>query len=62
MSKPTCKLIGENGNVFALAAQVTRALKKAGLVDQAKEFNQKLWKCSDYDAALVLMTEYVEVI
>ena len=37
--KPTCKLIGKDGNVFVLAAQVTKALKKAELLDQAKEFN-----------------------
>lgn len=59
--KPACKLIGENGNVFNLAAQVTKALKKAGQEKEAKEFNTKLWKCGDYDAALVLMSEYVEV-
>lgn len=61
MSKPTCKLVGTNGNVFALAAQVTKSLKKADLFEQVKEFNQKLWKCGSYDEALALMCEYVEV-
>lgn len=59
--KPTCKLIGTNGNVFALAAQVTKSLKKAGQTEQVKEFNHKLWKCLDYDDALRLMSEYVEI-
>lgn len=59
--KPACKLTETNGNVFALAAQVTRVLKKNELAEQAKEFNTKLWKCESYAAALALMTEYVEV-
>ena len=61
MSKPACKLVGVDGNVFALAAQVTRALKKADLKEQAKEFNEKLWKSKSYSEALMLMAEYVEV-
>ena len=59
--KPTCKLIGGDGNVFVLAAQVTKVLKKAGLLEQSKEFNSKLWSCESYDEALCLMQEYVEV-
>ena len=61
INKPVCVFVGTNGNVFALAAQVTKALKKAGLTDQVKEFNTKLWKCGSYDDALTLMQEYVEV-
>lgn len=57
--KPICKLIDTDGNVFYLAAQVTRTLKKAGLKEEAQEFNSKLWKCENYNAALTLMGEYV---
>lgn len=59
--KPKCKLIGTDGNVFMLAGVVSRTLRRAGLSDQAKEFSEKLWGCKNYDAALTLMMEYVDV-
>ena len=59
--KPKCKLVGTDGNVFALAGRVGRALKEAGQFGQAKEFQFKLFKCGSYDEALALMQEYVEV-
>ena len=58
--KPYCKLIGTDGNVFALAGKVTSALKKAGYPDKAKEFSSKLCQCGSYDEALNLMQDYVE--
>jgi len=60
-NKPKCKLIGTNGNVFALAGRVTRALKEAGQGDKAKEFTTKLFQCGSYDEALQLMMNYVDV-
>lgn len=59
--KPKCTLIGTDGNVFALAGRVQSALKKAGMHKEAEEFGEKLWDCEDYDAALQLMMEYVDV-
>ena len=59
--KPKCKLVGTDGNVFALAGQVTKALKKNSQFDLAKEFSEKLFQCESYDKALQLMMEYVEV-
>lgn len=59
--KPRCKLIGTDGNVFALAGRVSRTLKKAGMVEKAKEFTEKLKQCRSYDDALMLMDEYVEI-
>ena len=59
--KPKCKLTGTDGNVFALAGKVTRALKHAGQADKAKEFTDRLFKCKSYDEALALMGEYVEI-
>jgi hypothetical protein len=61
MEKPIVKLIGQDGNVFNLAGIVSSALKKAGLKDQAKEFQTRLFNCRSYGEALQLMTEYVEV-
>lgn len=59
--KPKCKLVGTDGNVFALAGRVTSALKKAGQADKASEFSEKLFKCSSYEDALCLMSDYVEI-
>ncbi len=60
-SKPKCKLSGTDGNVFALGAKVSQALRKAGQHDKAKEFQGKLFLCHSYDEALQLMMQYVEV-
>lgn len=59
--KPKCKLIGTNGNVFALAAKVREALRKAGLREDMEEFSSRLFKCESYDEALALMCEYVDI-
>jgi hypothetical protein len=59
--RPECDLIGTDGNVFALAGRVTKALKRAGMGDKATEFTQRLFACGSYDEALVLMGEYVEI-
>lgn len=61
MIKPRCKLIGTDGNVFALAGRVQKTLRKAGQGELAKEFQKKLFECPSYDAALALMSEYVEI-
>ena len=61
MDKPICKLVGTNGNVFAIIGKVSGALKKAGLSDKAKEFTDKAFKSESYDAVLRLCREYVEI-
>jgi hypothetical protein len=59
--KPKVRLTGTDGNVFALAGLVSRALKTAGQTTEAAEFSRRLWGCESYDAALALMAEYCEV-
>lgn len=58
--KPRCKLVGTDGNVFALAGRVGSALKRAGYRDEANEFYGRLTNCASYDDALCLMLEYVD--
>ncbi len=58
--KPKCKLLGTDGNVFTLAHKVRQALKAAGQDTRATEFSGRLGKCTSYDDALSLMTEYVD--
>lgn len=55
------ELIGEDGNIFNLAGKVSKALKRNGHRDLAKELQEKLFKQKSYDDALRLLTEYVKV-
>lgn len=63
--KPKCRLVGTDGNVFALAGRVSEALKKAGLHEQAKEMSSKLMMCDSYNegpgSALALFSKYVDI-
>jgi len=60
-SKPPCKLIGEDGNVFSIIGRVRRALTAACQEDRAREFVEKAFRSGSYDAVLQLSLEYVEV-
>ena len=60
--KPQCRLVGTDGNVFAVIGAVSKALKQAGLSDQAEEFTHKAMSASSYEEILGgLVFEYVEV-
>jgi len=59
--KPSCKLIGEDGNVFNIIGRVSQALKGAGMKDKAEEFTKKAFASKSYDEVLRLCMDYVEV-
>lgn len=61
-SKPECKLIGEDGNVFNVIGRVSKSLKRAGMKEAADEFMQKAFSSGSYDEVLRLAMEYVEII
>ena len=58
--KPTCQLVGQNGNIFNLVGIASRALKSAGLRDEAKEMTDKVFQAGSYDEALSIIMEYVD--
>jgi hypothetical protein len=61
LGKPTVKLIGEDGNAFAIMGRVKKALMRAGA---DKEYIDKYLKeaiSGDYDHLLVVSMEYVDV-
>jgi hypothetical protein len=58
--RPTVKLVGEDGNVFALLGSASRALKRAGLRDKAKEMTDRVMNSDSYEQALRIMLEYVK--
>lgn len=61
MNKPKCKLIGEDGNIFNLIGLASRALKKVGLPNKAKEMTSRVMSSGSYYEALAIIGEYVEI-
>jgi len=61
MNKPTCKLIGEDGNVFNLLGKVSKVLKENNLHDQVKEMTDRVFNSSSYDEVLRIFADYVEI-
>ena len=59
--KPSCKLIGKDGNVFNIIGLVRRALQKAGQPEKAREFCERAVAAESYDAVLGMADEYVEI-
>lgn len=59
--KPTVKLVGEDGDVFAIIGRVSKALRHAGLAKEAEEFSSKAMRSESYAAVLRLCEDYVEV-
>lgn len=60
--KPKCKLSGENGNIYNLMGKAQRVLRQAGLDNKAKEMVEQINKeAKDYDHAIRIIAEYVEV-
>ena len=54
------KLIGEDGNAFFILGTVRKALRDAGLKEEANEFMEKATS-GDYDHLLAVVMEYVDV-
>ena len=61
--KPSCPLIGQDGNIFNLVGIAARTLREAGLRDQAKELTHRIFsgECHSYGEALCLIGEYVTI-
>jgi len=60
-SKPRCRLVGTDGNVFSIIGHVKRALERAGQRERASEFAAKAMQSKSYDEVLALCFEYVDV-
>jgi hypothetical protein len=60
-SKPKCKLVGTDGNIFALAGKVSQTLKKAGLKEEAKKMTNEVFACKSYEDALCTLGTYVDI-
>ena len=55
------KLVGTDGNIYAILGTVKKALTKAGHAAAANELSQRVFNdAKTYDAALAIVCEYVE--
>ena len=61
LQKPQAKLIGADSNVFNLLGIASKALKRAGLGDEAREMQERVFKSASFDEAVCILTEYVDV-
>ncbi len=57
--KPKVRLVGEDGNAFAILGRVSKALRQAGQGDKVKEMTDKAM-AGDYDHLLATVLEYVD--
>ena len=58
--RPKMKLVGQDGNIFAILGRASRLLKKNGQPQQAKEMSSRVYQSGDYYKALNIISEYVE--
>jgi hypothetical protein len=59
--KPDCPLIGQDGNIFNLMGIASRTLKENGLEKQATEMWDRVKASGNYDEALCIIGEYVNI-
>ena len=58
--KPKMKLIGEDGNIFAILSRASRLLRQSGQADKATEMYGRVTSSHNYYQALNIISEYVE--
>lgn len=58
--KPKAPIIGADGNIFNLIGICQRALKKEGLILEAKELADRVTSSHSYEEALAILCEYIE--
>ena len=61
MKKPKVKVVGKDGNVFAILGACSQSLKRDKQYDKSKEMSERVFACSSYNEALSIMMEYVEM-
>lgn len=58
--RPKMKLVGMDGNIFAILGRASRLLKENGQPEQAKEMSNRVYQYGNYHKALNIISEYVE--
>ncbi len=60
--KPKCALIGKDSNIFNLMGIAARTLRQNGLSGQAAEMCSRIQASGNYDSALNIIGEYVDIV
>ena len=60
--KPDCELIGKDGNIFNLVGIAARTLNRNGMSDEAKKMSSRVFASGDYNEALCIIGEYVNIV
>lgn len=55
------RVTGLDGNVFAIMGRISRAMKKAGFVNEAKQMCKEVQHTKSYGEALITFGKYVEL-
>lgn len=58
--RPKMKLVGEDGNIFAILGRASRLLRENGQSEQAKVMCDRVYQSGNYYKALNIISEYVE--
>ena len=58
--KPKCKLVGTDGNIFALLGRAQKELRRTGQNDKAVEMVDRATHSNSYEEALSIICEYVD--
>lgn len=58
--KPKVKLVGRNGNAFAIMGEVKKVLVKEGMKDLVPQFIKEA-TAGDYNNLLAVVSEYCEI-
>jgi len=61
ITKPTVKLIGQDGNAFAIMGNIKRALKRAGADREYIDEYLKEATSGDYNTLLTASMKYVNI-
>ena len=61
LTKPTVKLVGQDGNAFSIMGRVKKALMQAGADKEYIDRYLSKATSGDYDNLLVVSMEYVNV-
>lgn len=60
-NKPVVKLLGTDGNIFSILGACSKALKRAGKINEANEMFEKATKAGGYHEAIAICMQYVDV-
>ena len=59
-NRPKMKLVGEDGNIFAILGRASKLLRENGQPEKAKEMSDRVYQSGNYYQALHIISKYVE--